>query len=252
MLGNNEFAAAIGKSILECLPDMNKLKPKMWAQHKERKECFGVSLGVRSYVRSLFLYTKLSQLRKIEREYRGVRLQDVDAFRHMDIMIPDERSEYAVPAQPCLSCRIFFHPDKRTNPERTRFQGGSCPPFGNCAEYDVIRTENLDYCLAFPDVKALWDDVESACNMQFKAFKDLARKLDGPGRPPRRPPRNAMLQTYHTAMLRTYHTAMLRTYHTAMLRKYHTTTRKAETKVLRYKWDSSRREHKLIADVWPR
>ena len=220
MLGNTEFSAIIAKSILEDLPDKNKLKPKMWAQHKERKECFGVSLGVRSYVRSLFLYTKLSQLREIGDEYTGVRLQDVDAIRHMDIMIPDEKSKYAIPAKPCLSCKIFFDPDGKIIPEHKRFQDYA--PFGNCAEYDVIRTENLDYFLASPDVKILWDDVKSACIKQFKAFKELARKLDLPGRAPRRPPGNAMLRTFYV-----------------------------KTKVLRYKWDISRRDYKLIAEVWP-
>lgn len=223
VLGNTETAAKIGKDILESLPDKNKLKPTTWAQHKERKECFGVSLGVRPYVRSLFLYIKLSQLRRIEDNYTGGRLQDVNAFKHLMRMETDEDSNYEEPADACPSCKIFFDKDS-SYPQYTRSQDG--PPFGNCAEYDVIRTENLDYCLASPDVKILWDDVKSACIKQFKAFKELARKLDGPRRP--WPPRNTMLQTYHT------------------------TTRAAKTKVLRYEWNLLQRDYRLIAVVWPR
>jgi hypothetical protein len=43
---------------LETLPDENHLKPEVWAEvqeHKNKPECFGVSLGVRSFVRSYTL-----------------------------------------------------------------------------------------------------------------------------------------------------------------------------------------------------
>ena len=238
VLGNTESAAKIGKSILEDLPDSNYLKPVMWAEYKrekkestsqhQRKECFafGVSLGVRSYVRPIFLYIKLSQLRKIEDENTVVTPQDFESFRHgMKRKKMNVKSKYSEFKWPCKSCEIFFE-EKSFKPKRTRSEE-SYLPFGNCAEYDVIRTKKLDKRLDSPNVKSKWTHVEKACTNQFLAFKELSRiigELDGPEKASER---NHALQRYHTK------------------------TRTPRMKVLRYESNPSHADHELIAVVWP-
>ena len=225
--GNTEAAGTNGKSILEALPDLNKLKPAVWAEHKKKKECFGVSLGVRSYVRSLYLYRKLSQLRKMKDQ--DIALQNVHAHRHKK-KGKGKATKYKKPKPPCPSCKIVFDPstfnskDAEKPPEKVPF-------FGNCAEYDVIRTGKLDSCLV-SIANSLWNDVELACIKQFSAFTELTRKLDEPNNTSR----NDILQTYHTK------------------------THEAKTKVLRYEWDRNvmntaepniMNTAKLVTVVWP-
>ena len=231
MLGNTEFAAKLGKYILEDLPDSNYLKPAMWAEYKrkekestsqhETKECFafGVSLGVRSYVRPLFLCIKLNQLRKIEDENTVVALQDFESFRQsMKRKRMNVKTKYSKSKEPCDSCQIFFY----LKPEHTQSKE-SFLPFGNCAEYDIIRTKNLDYYLDSPDVKSEWSKIEKACTNQLKAFKSLERELDES----KKASGNDMLEAYHTK------------------------TRTPKMKVLRYESNPSQADHKLIAVVWP-
>ena len=222
LLGD-EDASVWCRETLEGLPNGNYLKPAVWAEHESRTEYFGVSLGVRSFVRPLYLYIKLSQLRKINSGHTRLKLEEVDAFQSMDrrIMIEErayhEKSKYNKAIDPCKSCETFFGPTKNW----PRASSINLPPFGNCAEYDIIRTENLDYYLASSCVIRLWSDVEVACKEQFRAFKELTKKLDGPGNLSK----------------------------TEILQTYHTSTCNAKPKVLVFNfW---RGEYKLIAQEWP-
>jgi hypothetical protein len=82
--GNHKEASIFGRKFLESLPDVNYLKPPVWAEvveDKKKPECFGVSLGVRTFVRPLFLYIKLTQLRRNGNNH--VKLEDVNAFQSM-------------------------------------------------------------------------------------------------------------------------------------------------------------------------
>jgi hypothetical protein len=157
----------------------------MWAEHKSRPECFGVSLGVRSFVRPLYLYIKLSQLRK-KNGNNNVKPEDVNAFR--SIIGNRESSENKIfhkskykksedglmlkseVTEPCLSCQIVFGGFKGFN------------YLGNCAEYDVIRTDELDALLNREQQH--WNDFKDACQKHFEAFKKLARKVEAGENPP--------------------------------------------------------------------
>ena len=190
MLGNNADAAETYRMILgKGLPDGNFLKPVVWAEHKSCKEYFGVSLGVRAFVRSLYLYIKLSQLTKIKNGRADVKLQDVEAFRCVNRKKDyDEsvKSEYKEPIRACKSCQIFFNPEAKPTAENIN-------DFGNCAEFDVIQpAAKLNSYLNSPKVAGHWENVKEACEEQFRAFTVLSGGLEKPE------DRNEMLQTYHT------------------------------------------------------
>ena len=161
---------------------MNFLKPVVWAEHVENPECCGVSLGVRTFVRPLFLYLKLMQLRNTTGN--KVELKDVKAFQsalktkilsnHGDPPSPiNKRSEYNNAKRPCDNCQVFFQGALNCPRKRPSF-----PPFGNCAEYDVIHTKNLDYLLQdLQDKTEEWTLFETACQHHFKAFMELTASL---------------------------------------------------------------------------
>jgi hypothetical protein len=168
--GVDKEASTIGRKWLECLYDTNYLKPKTWAEvveDKKRQECFGVSVGVRTFVRPLFLYIKLSQLRKNGNNH--VKLEDVNAFQSRNgKKNHDSKSEYMKKSKKCGSCEIFFAGRKDKNKKNINM-------FGNCAEYDVIQTENLDRVLRRIETTDHWKDFKSACEEHFKEFNKLRR-----------------------------------------------------------------------------
>ena len=152
--------SVIGRRWLRQLESKNGLKPEVWAQHRSKKESsgYGVSLGVRSFVRPLYLYTKLCQLRNSENSPL-VSLKDVIAFT-----IEDDNVK-----QPCITCQCTFG--------FTRF-----PIIGNCAEYDVIGTVH-PHLLQTEHWKEQWKEkwkvFESACQQHLAAFNNFnAMKLD--------------------------------------------------------------------------
>ncbi|CAB4045014.1 Hypothetical predicted protein, partial [Paramuricea clavata] len=89
--------------------------------------------------------------------------------------------------EPCESCRVFFD---GFNEESK----GSFPPFGNCAEYDVIRTVNLDYELGCTETRKHWEVFKSACERHFKEFNELAKNLEELGNQSQ----NEIMETYYT------------------------------------------------------
>ncbi|CAB4033334.1 Hypothetical predicted protein, partial [Paramuricea clavata] len=193
---NHKNAAEIGRTVLEGLPDGNRLKPVVWAEHKERQDCYGVSLGVRPFLRPLYLYIKMNQLRNVENSDDGVKLKHVNAFqsvkRRRIRFVPSDKSPYKGNENkpkvkpPCVSCKIFFKGFKKK-------KSNSLPPFANCAEYDVIRTPNLDYVLRYNEGTKHWINFKSACEKHFKAFNELTQKLDEPGNSSQ----NEILETYY-------------------------------------------------------
>ena len=197
---NHKNAAEIGRIVLEGLPDGNHLKPVVWAEHKERQDCYGVSLGVRPFLRPLYLYIKMNQLRNVENCcYDSVKPEDVNAFqsvkrRRIRCVPSADKSPYKENENkpkvkpPCVSCKIFFKGLK----ERKK---NSLPPFANCAEYDVIRTPKLDDVLSSIEgtKSEHWIHFKSACKEHFKAFNELTQKLDEPGNSSQ----NELLETYY-------------------------------------------------------
>ena len=167
---------------LESLPDVNFLKPVVWAEHNKMPNCCGVSVGVRTFVRPLFLYLKIMQLRKLECGHHSINLKDVVAFQSAlkkeYLLNPadppqNKRSEYSQEKEPCQSCQVFFGHCKFLSRKKPSF-----PPFGNCAEYDVIRTNNLESLLLYlAHNTEEWALFETACQHHFKAFKEFAASL---------------------------------------------------------------------------
>lgn len=109
---NCKKVSSVGRSFLKSLPEVNYFKPTVWAQHKRKAGCYGVSLAVQPFVRPLYLYTKLSQLKRVEDGQ--ISLKDVIAMKI------NRLNDHII--QPCVGCQCYF---------------GfiSYPPFGNCAEY---------------------------------------------------------------------------------------------------------------------
>ena len=170
-----------GKTFLESLCDTNNLKPKVWAQHKKKKKFFGVSLGVRSVVRPLYLYFKLCELRNSEDKYNTVKLDEVQAYeferrKKGEATGEGTHSDYNKEKSPCISCRIFFDefvPEKRT---WRRLKKRGISPFANCAEYDVIRNDKLNDLFSHAALRH-WKKFEEACIEQFNAFMELKTTL---------------------------------------------------------------------------
>ena len=121
----------------------------MWAQHKKKPKSYGVSLGVRPFVRPLYLYTKLSQLNKVEDGHPS--FKDVKAFK---IKRVDDSLR-----PPCVGCQCFFG----------LF---SFPPFGNCAGYDVIGNVKPDLLQT-----EQWEEFKSACQQHVDAFNTMLGML---------------------------------------------------------------------------
>ena len=69
--------------------------------------------------------------------------------------------------KPCKSCQIFFQGSDYGRRDH------SLPPFGNCAEYDIIRTSNLDGLLRLIDRNNHWTNFKSACHQHINAFNNL-------------------------------------------------------------------------------
>ena len=107
---------------------------------------------------------------------------------------------------PCLSCQAFFN---RTN---------TFSQFGNCAEYDVIRTLKSSEVLRDIKEKHHWKVFESACHDHFDAFKQLKRKLEANG------DSSEHLKTYYA--------------------------RTHNAKVLEFEWDSEKQGFELVSKDW--
>ena len=143
----------------------------MWARHKGKPEIFGVSLGIQKFVRPLFLYIKLVQLRTGK---NGVmtccKLSETEAFGAMRRGTLS-KYKYEKEKEPCSSCHAFF------DVLRCSEKIPSFIPFGNCAEYDIIQTGNLDYLLG--QMVTQWNIFQNACREHFKAFKSFLQSCEG-------------------------------------------------------------------------
>ena len=231
LLDNSKEASKIGRKVLETLPDGNLLKPTVWAEvkeHKNKPECFGVSLAVRSFVRPLYLGIKLKQLGNVENGNNDVKLEDVNAFQSMnrndkEHYHPKATSKYKKSKDetklkdeikpPCNSCKIFFGDGIEGNEKNFNY-------FGNCAEFDVIRTANSDGKLGeIKEKDPNWKEFEIARNNHLTAFNDLTKNLapNGAGN----------LSPNHTPVMETYY-AKTRT-----------------AKFFKYEWDSEKKDYQL-------
>ena len=95
---HGEVLSTVGRTFLEQLPDTNSLKPKVWAHQISKPGNFGVSLGVRNFVRPLYLCIKLTQITQL-RNVEKCKLEDVKAIKM--------RGNYMV-KDPCVSCQKSF------------------------------------------------------------------------------------------------------------------------------------------------
>ena len=177
----------------------------MWAQNvRNPKKHFAVSVGVRNYIRPLFLYAKLYDLEN-SRDATGIALEDVEAFQSVDRHSEeyknadiDSASDYNTPKDPCTSCKIFFGTFETQGETQYHY-------LGNCAEYDLVRREN-----SLSEIKAEdhWKEFRSACEKHISAFKTHQRKVS-----------NGQLRSD--------------------MHKYFNSTRNTNLKALEYKWIDS-------------
>ena len=156
MFDDDPNARIISRQLLKNLPRKNKLKPPVWAECKTAPVVYyGVSLGVRNFVRPLYLLTKLRQLPNLENVPQVEnRLQDVKAYT---MKKNDDVKE------PCITCQRYF---------------GfiSFPIIGNCAEYDVIG--KVDSNLPKTQLeKQEWQKFESACQQHLDAFNAMMEEI---------------------------------------------------------------------------
>ena len=144
---NDKDARLISQRFLKNLRDENKLRPEVWAECRENPVCYGVSLGVRHFVRPLYLYTKLRQLRP---NVKSDQLEGVIAF-------PIKEDDLG--KQHCITCQRFF--------------GFISPPIiGNCAEYDVIGNVHPNLLRTEQG-----QQFKAACQQHFNAFKAMMRDI---------------------------------------------------------------------------
>ena len=144
---DHKEASTFGRRFLESLSENNGLKPVVWAEHKINEKRYGVSLGVRPFVRPLYLFIKLSQLgRNVEND----ELKDVRAIQ----------IRYKKLKDPCVTCQNSFG-----------FM--SCAPIGNCAEYDVFGNVNQGLL-----PKNKWTMFSDACGQHFNAFKKMLSMIE--------------------------------------------------------------------------
>ena len=223
--------------LLEDLTDGNYLKPEMWVEHKKCPEnhC-GFSLGVRSFVRPLYVHSRLREIRK--HGDNGVKLGDLNVYHCVDRKsfkrnptLAKTKSKYKRrgngrprrKTKPCKSCEIFFdYPSTLSSRPFDRVEENQrrLGVFGNCAEYDVIKTRKLNYLLrSIGDTS--WRDFESACEKHLKAFNDLTTKTSEKHDP------------------------------YVVLKEYFERVREPKiAKVLKYEWNSQSNSYRLQAMDW--
>ena len=91
----------------------------VWAKHNKKPECCGVSLGVRTFVRPLFLHIKLTDLRNLANGGNGVNLSDVKActlestlerkfLLNTDHAPSNKKSEYKIMKKPPVKVVWYF------------------------------------------------------------------------------------------------------------------------------------------------
>ena len=90
LYGNRAGAGEVSRGFLRNLPPKNRLRLVVWAECKTDPDhpevYYGVSLGVRHFVRPLYLHTKLCKLPIVENRPQDVNcLKDVKAFAITEI-----------------------------------------------------------------------------------------------------------------------------------------------------------------------
>ncbi|XP_028416496.1 uncharacterized protein LOC114540574 isoform X2 [Dendronephthya gigantea] len=232
LFDGHEDACEATLELLEDLTDGNYLKPVIWMENKEFPGNCGFSLGVRPFLRPLYVHTRLREVRKHRKN--DLKLAEVNGYQCVDRKdfkrnpnLAKKKSKYRKSGngkprrkmRPCKSCEIFFD-SPPTLSRRSVALERNLGVFGNCAEYDVIKTRKLDELLG-STANTSWKDFESACNEHLRAFNDLTRKT-GENQDPY-----------------------------PVLKEYFESTRKPKNaKVLRYELNSESQNYKLQAKDW--
>ena len=192
----------------------------MWVKHGQRLS-YGVSVGVRSFVRPLYLYKKLHTLIKREND-EVIRLSNVAAFeveppqQHQPPQQdqppqqrqPQQQQDQNIPKPPCITCQYLF--DGFTS--KPKF------PIGNCAEYDIIGKVPRNLLETQP-----WRRFVSACQQHLHAFNAMNREiLNGAGQSRK------------------------------ILQDYFDNAHAQGQKVLKCEWNPEERAFDIICTIWPR
>ena len=226
----------IARMHLSKLHDGNYLKPVVWVEAEDNpKKYFAVSVGIRPYLRHLYLYTKLSSLNYSDNNLLALKkvkaFQSMKRDKHEESYNPDKKSGYKSnesedegdkvekePKRPCPSCKIFFSQNGMLEGEKIE----NFNYFGNCAEYDIVQEENSEERLN--DIRSNndnWETFKLECQKHFEAFTTLKGKIE------------TSQQQNEPLKRRDMH-------------DYYNKTRKIYKKALKYKWSDSREIYELV------
>lgn len=212
------------------LSDGNYLKPVVWAEAAyDSKKYFAVSVGMRPYLRPLYIFTKLRSLSYTDNNF--VALERVNAFQSImdrkekNGYNPSKKSGYKAnkskdegkkiekeTKNPCTSCEIFFQNVTPQYTEDTKFTY-----FGNCAEYDIVQGENSEQKLTEIKSSDHWEKFKLGCQGHFEAFTALREKVE----------RSQQLKLKD-------------------MRDYYNDTHNINQKALKYRWSNSREAYELV------
>lgn len=194
------------------LPNSNYLKPTVWAEDAYNpKKSFATSLCVRSYLRPLYLFSKLHCLCESN---NTVPLGSLKIFKTMmDRHRPHPETKVL---KPCASCQVFFGTGHSEKEEERHFSF-----FGNCAEFDIIQTEDSHQKLRAIRATDHWKTFKSACKKHLDAFKKLRK----------------------TVRIKSQRLKW------EDLVEYFEETRDTKQKALRYKWIPSRDDYGLVSGL---
>ena len=184
----------------------------MGAKHRQRLS-YGVSVGVRSFVRPLYLHKKLHTLINREND-EVIPLNNVEAFKienqeQQQQQQQQQHEHQYTPKRPCVTCQCLF--DGFANEFRY--------PIGNCAEYDITGNVPRNLLETQPGQHFVF-----ACQQHLNAFNAMNREiLDG----------------------------MLARQPRQILESYFNNAHSRCLKVLEYQWNSETKAFDLIWTIWP-
>lgn len=223
---NKENVGKIARSHLELLIDGNYLKPTVWAESLQHN--FAVSVGVRRYLRPLYLYKKLCDLSNMGNDI-STTLDNVKAFQCVNRNSREFETNYGnchffqstyniegTPKNPCTSCNLFFKnqvphvPDPNKNPPTFNY-------LANCAEPDLVQEADTAEKLSKIKDTEHWTTFKKGCEGHIGEFNKLKDKLK----------QNNRLRQQS-------------------LRDYYNKTRETKLKTLKYMWNPSTSGYEIV------
>ena len=211
------------RTYLEKLIDGNYLKPAVWAGSLQHN--FAVSVGVRKYLRPLYLYKKLCDLPNMSNVIPTT-LDNVNALECVNRNSKEFKanhnechlyqSTYNKHKDPCTSCNLFFKNQVPHVPDPNK------PPafnyLANCAEPDLVQEADTAKKLSKIKGTEHWTTFKEGCEGHIRAFNQLNEDIAK---------RSNRLQR-------------------KFLRDYYNKTRETKLKTLKYRWNPSTSGYEIV------